>query len=69
MLKLKIGTRGSALALIQAKWVKDELLQHYENCQIQIVSIKTSGDRMKRTPISQMGGKGLFVKEIEKALI
>ena len=69
MLKLKIGTRGSALALIQAKWVKDKLLQHYANCQIQIVSIKTSGDRMKRTPISQMGGKGLFVKEIEKALI
>lgn len=69
MLTLKIGTRGSALALAQANWVKEKLLLHYGNCQIQVVPIKTSGDRMKRTPISQIGGKGLFVKEIEKALI
>ncbi len=69
MLKLKIGTRGSTLALVQANWVKDRLLQHDGNCQIQVVPIKTSGDRMKETPISQMGGKGLFIKEIEKALI
>ena len=69
MLKLKMGTRGSALALVQANWVKDRLLQHYGNCQIQVVPIKTSGDRMKRTPISQMGGKGLFIKEIEMALL
>ncbi|MCK5185699.1 MAG: hydroxymethylbilane synthase, partial [Deltaproteobacteria bacterium] len=69
MLKLKIGTRGSKLALVQANWVKDGLMEHYGNCQIEIVPIKTAGDRIKRTPISQMGGKGLFIKEIEKALI
>ena len=69
MLKLKIGTRGSKLALVQANWVKDRLMQHYGNCRIELVPIKTAGDRMKGTPISQMGGKGLFIKEIEKALI
>ena len=69
MLKLRIGTRGSALALAQTNWVKEKLVQHYGDCLIQIVPIKTSGDRIKSTPISQMGGKGLFVKEIEKALI
>ena len=69
MLKLKIGTRGSKLALVQANWVKDRLMQYYGNCQIEIVPIKTAGDRMKGTPISQMGGKGLFIKKIEKALL
>ncbi len=69
MLKLKIGTRGSKLALVQANWVKDRLMQHYGNCRIELVPIKTAGDRMKGTPISQMGGKGLFIKEIEKALL
>ncbi len=69
MLKLKIGTRGSPLALAQANWVKDRLIEHYDKCQIQIVSIKTEGDRLKNISISQMGGKGLFVKEIEKALL
>ena len=69
MLKLKIGTRGSPLALAQAKWVRENLIRHYDKCQIQIVSIKTEGDRLKDVPISQMGGKGLFVKEIEKALL
>ena len=69
MLNLKIGTRGSPLALVQANWVKDELTQNYGKCQIQIVPIKTSGDRMKSVPISEMGGKGLFIKEIENALL
>jgi hydroxymethylbilane synthase len=69
MLKLKIGTRGSPLALAQAKWVRENLIRQYGKCQIQIVSIKTEGDRLKDVPISQRGGKGLFVKEIEKALL
>lgn len=69
MLKLKIGTRGSPLALIQANWVRDRLTQHYVSYQIQVVPIKTAGDRVKNIPISQMGGKGLFVKDIEGALL
>ena len=69
MLKLTIGTRGSSLALVQANWVKDRLLQHYPKCQIQILPIKTTGDRMKNVPLSQMGGKGAFIKEIEMALL
>ena len=69
MLKLKIGTRGSPLALVQANWVKDALMKHYGNCQIQVIPITTAGDRMKSVPISKMGGKGLFIKEIEKVLL
>jgi hydroxymethylbilane synthase len=69
MLKLKIGTRKSPLAIAQANWVRDRLRQHYSNCQIQVVSIKTAGDQMKAMSISQIGGKGLFVKEIEKAVL
>jgi len=69
MLKLKIGTRGSALALVQANWVKDRLMHHYKGCQIQVIPIKTEGDRIKKIPISQIGGKELFIKEIEKALL
>lgn len=69
MLKLTIGTRGSSLALVQAHWVKDRLLQHYPRCQIEILPIKTSGDQMQHIPISQMGGKGAFIKEIETALL
>lgn len=69
MLKLKIGTRESPLALVQAHWVRDRLIQHYGKCQIEVVPIKTAGDRVKDIPISQMGGKGLFVKEIERALL
>jgi len=69
MLKIKIGTRGSPLALAQANWVKDRLMQHYGSCKIQVIPIKTAGDRVRNTPISQIGGKGLFIKEIEKALL
>jgi len=69
MLKLKIGTRESTLSLVQANWIKDKLIQHYGNYQIQVIPIKTTGDLMKKVPISQIGGKGLFIKEIEKALL
>ena len=68
MLKLTIGTRGSSLARVQANWVKDRLLQHYPKYQIQVLPIKTTGDQMKNVPLSQMGGKGAFIKEIEMAI-
>jgi hydroxymethylbilane synthase len=65
---LKIGTRGSQLALVQARTVAALLL---DRCGVpcEIVEIKTSGDRLVDVPLSAAGGKGLFVKEIEDALL
>ena len=69
MKRLTIGTRGSALALAQTNWVKDRLLQYYPECRITVLPIKTTGDQMSTVPISEMGGKGVFIKEIEQALL
>ena len=64
---LRIGTRGSALALWQARTVAGLLMQN--GVQTDIVTIKTQGDRIQDRPLSETGGKGLFVKEIEDALL
>ena len=66
--KLRIGTRGSQLALVQARTVATLL---GERCGVacEIVEIKTSGDRLTDVSLSAVGGKGLFVKEIEDALL
>jgi hydroxymethylbilane synthase len=66
---VRIGTRGSALALAQARWVQTQLSQRYPDCPVELVIIKTSGDRFKDVPLAQIGGKGLFIKEIEEALM
>src|SRR3954447_7913499 len=66
---LRIGTRGSALALWQAEWVKARLEQVWSDLQVELVPIKTSGDRIQDVSLATMGGKGLFVKEIEDALL
>jgi hydroxymethylbilane synthase len=63
-----IGTRGSALALWQANWVKKELSNHNPGCAFELVTIKTTGDKILDVPLAKVGGKGLFVKEIEEAL-
>ena len=65
---LKLGTRGSPLALFQAHEVAG-LLQSRAGVACDIVVIKTSGDRLAEAPLAQIGGKRLFVKEIEDALI
>ncbi len=65
---IKIGTRGSQLALWQANWVKQQLTDHCPENTIEIVVIKTRGDMVLDTPLAKIGGKGLFVKEIEEAL-
>jgi len=65
---LRIGTRGSALALVQANWVKARLEERHPGLVVELVIIKTSGDRLKDVPLAQVGGKGLFIKEIEEAL-
>jgi hydroxymethylbilane synthase len=66
---LRIGTRGSALAVWQADWVKSRLLTLHPGCEVELVKIKTTGDKILDVPLAQVGGKGLFVKEIETALL
>ena len=66
---ITIGTRGSRLALWQAKWVKSELLRHHRGLNVDLDIIKTSGDKITDVPLAKVGGKGLFVKEIEDALL
>ncbi|MGA1841272.1 MAG: hydroxymethylbilane synthase [bacterium] len=66
---LKIGTRGSKLAMWQAQWVKDSLRKNGWTGEIELVTIHTKGDKILDSPLAKVGGKGLFVKEIEEALI
>lgn len=65
----RIGTRASQLALWQANWVKGELEKHYPGMTVELVKIKTIGDKILDVPLAQVGGKGLFVKEIEEAML
>ena len=67
--RVRIGTRGSPLALWQARWVAAALQHHHAALQTEIVVIKTAGDRNRHDPLPQIGGKGLFVKDIEEALL
>ncbi len=66
--ELRIGTRGSPLALTQAEHVAAELRRRYSEVAPVLVKIKTSGDKFANIPLARMGGKGLFIKEIEEAL-
>ncbi len=67
--KIVIGTRGSKLALWQAEWIKSELQKLNPNIEIELNKIKTTGDKILDVPLAKVGGKGLFVKEIEEALL
>ena len=71
--KYRIGTRGSPLALAQAEETRTRLLDAHQDAldpaQLEIVAIKTTGDRIQDRALSEAGGKGLFVKEIEEALL
>ena len=66
---IKIGTRGSKLALWQANWVKSALNAGNSSIAVELVPIKTRGDKILDVPLAKVGGKGLFVKEIEDALL
>lgn len=66
---LRIGTRGSSLALWQAQWVAEALSSVHPEIKIEVVKIKTKGDKVLNSPMSKVGGKGIFVKEIEDALL
>jgi hydroxymethylbilane synthase len=64
-----IGTRGSRLALWQAEWVRAQIERRFPGTAVALAVIKTQGDKILDVPLAQVGGKGLFVKEIEAALL
>ena len=65
---LKIGSRKSALALRQAEYVKNKILALHPGQEVEIIGYQTSGDKIKDQPLYDIGGKGLFIKELEIAL-
>ncbi len=67
-LKIRIGSRPSKLALAQAAIVRDLLTTKIPSIEIEIVEIRTSGDKMTSASLADVGGKGLFIKELEQAL-
>ena len=66
---LRIATRQSPLALWQANFVKNELEKHFPQLSVELVTMVTKGDIILDTPLAKIGGKGLFVKELELALL
>jgi len=68
-LKIRIGTRKSKLALWQANYIASQLKKHYPDIQVELVKIVTKGDKILDVPLAKVGGKGLFVKEIEEAML
>ncbi|MDT5062306.1 MAG: hydroxymethylbilane synthase [Acidobacteriota bacterium] len=67
--RLTIGSRGSKLALWQAEWVRARLAELRPQVEVSIEIIKTSGDVLKHEPLAVIGGKGVFTKELEEALL
>ncbi|MEZ5690710.1 MAG: hydroxymethylbilane synthase [Rickettsiales bacterium] len=66
---IRLGTRKSPLAIAQATQIRDMLLSYHPNIQVEIVPITTSGDKFTEKPLADIGGKGLFTKEIEEGLL
>ncbi len=66
---LRIGTRGSALALSQTQGIADRIGERHPDLRVAIVPIKTTGDKMQDVSLAKIGGKGVFIKEIEEALL
>ncbi|WP_108652526.1 hydroxymethylbilane synthase [Dongshaea marina] len=66
---LKIATRQSKLALWQAEFVKQQLELHHPHLQVELVPMLTRGDKILDTPLAKIGGKGLFLKELEQAIL
>lgn len=66
---IKIGTRGSSLAIKQAVIAGDEIKKYFKGIEIEIITIKTKGDLILDKTLDKIGGKGVFVKEIESALL
>ncbi len=69
MMKLRIGTRKSKLAIVQTELVRDGILAHFPDAEIELVPISTRGDRQLDRPLASFGGKGVFTRELEEALL
>ena len=65
---IRIGTRGSRLARWQSDWVADRLCELNPGLMVELVEIKTQGDRDRNSPLAAIGGVGLFTKEIQRAV-
>lgn len=66
---VRIATRSSRLALWQSNWIKERLEEIHENLSVELVHLKTRGDKILDVPLAKVGGKGLFVKELETAML
>ena len=67
-MKIRVGSRESALAVIQSRMVMDAIRQAVPDAELELVTMKTTGDRILDRTLDQIGGKGLFVKELDHAL-
>ena len=65
---LILATRGSPLALAQAHWVQAALERSHRSLRVELLTLRTTGDRVRTVPLPEIGGKGLFTKELEDAL-
>ena len=66
---VRIGSRGSRLALVQAEWVRDRVAERHPDVRVEIEIINTKGDKILDAPLAKIGDKGLFTKELETALL
>ncbi len=66
---IRIGSRESALAVIQSELVMGWIRERYPQLELELVTMKTTGDKIQNRPLNQVGGKGLFVKELDQALL
>ncbi len=66
---VKIATRKSPLAMWQAEYVRDELIRLHPDLQVELVRMSTQGDKILDVPLAKVGGKGLFVKELEQGML
>ena len=69
MKKLTIASRGSQLALWQSNFIRDSLMKHHKGLEVNIEVFKTQGDIILDVPLAKRGGKGLFTKELEEAML
>ena len=67
-MRITVGSRQSRLAVRQAQIVMEELKRHHPEAEISLVTMKTTGDRILNRTLDQIGGKGLFIKELDLAL-
>ncbi len=68
-MKLRAATRRSNLALVQTRWVGEQLRRHFPGLVVEEVHVETKGDRIQDRPLAHVGGKGLFVSEVEAVVV